>query len=88
MHTHTQSAGSEANGTAQSVPESAAAVIEATLGPGITAPDVARVLSVATSIAAEHLLTAEARCVCARVCACACVCVCVRVRVCACVCVL
>jgi len=37
--------------------------VDAQLGPAITAPDVARALRIATAIAAEHLLTAEARCV-------------------------
>mmetsp|Transcript_9306 Transcript_9306/g.25102 ORF Transcript_9306/g.25102 Transcript_9306/m.25102 type:complete len:228 (-) Transcript_9306:348-1031(-) len=41
--------------------DATARMIETQLGPGITAPDVARALRVATSIAAEHLLTAEAR---------------------------
>ncbi|KAF5829645.1 EAP30/Vps36 family-domain-containing protein [Dunaliella salina] len=41
--------------------DAAARMIETQLGPGITALDVARALRVATSIAGEHLLTAEAR---------------------------
>lgn len=39
----------------------AAQSLEDELGPGITAPDVASKLSIAPTIAAEHLATAEAR---------------------------